>query len=250
MINDEIQRHCAEINRCNQRGGRMLSIVDLIEAGTITTDLAAYSLAAINNGASFMVGAVSGGAGKTTVMGALLNFMPRDVQLVHAADITVIEGGLINQTPRCCYICHEIGSGPYYAYLWGGALRNYFKLPLAGHMIATNLHADTYVEARRQLCGDNDVSPSAFRCMNLIFFMMVTRRGWTPSRRITEVWESDGESEHQQIFGPDNSILLLESSRCISPNNFEKARKDMDQLMTSGVRKIEDVRSKLLERQT
>lgn len=63
-----ILAHCAEIERCNQRGGRMLSIVDLIEAGTMTRELAAYSLAAIGAGASFMVGALPGGAGKTTVI--------------------------------------------------------------------------------------------------------------------------------------------------------------------------------------
>lgn len=44
----------------------MLSIVDLVEAGTFTPDLAAYSLAAIGSGASFLVGADPGGAGKTT----------------------------------------------------------------------------------------------------------------------------------------------------------------------------------------
>ena len=49
----------------------MLSVVDLIDAGTISVDLAAYSLAAISQGASFLVGAMPGGAGKTTVMGAL-----------------------------------------------------------------------------------------------------------------------------------------------------------------------------------
>ena len=80
----DIGQHCAEIERCNQRGGRMLSIVDLIEAGTFSRDLAAYSLAAIGDGASFMVGALPGGAGKTTAMGALLNFVPRDVSLVAA----------------------------------------------------------------------------------------------------------------------------------------------------------------------
>jgi hypothetical protein len=58
-----IQAHCRQIARCNQRGGRMLSIVDLIEAGTITPELAAYSLAAIGSGASFLVGAMPGGAG-------------------------------------------------------------------------------------------------------------------------------------------------------------------------------------------
>jgi hypothetical protein len=60
----------------------MLSIVDLIEAGTMSREVAAYSLAAIGAGASFMVGALPGGAGKTTVMGALLNFVPLGVPLV------------------------------------------------------------------------------------------------------------------------------------------------------------------------
>lgn len=78
---DSIVRHCREIYRCNQRGGRMLSVVDLIEAGILGEELAAYCLAAIGQGASFMVGAMPGGARKTTVMGALLTFVPPDVEL-------------------------------------------------------------------------------------------------------------------------------------------------------------------------
>ena len=109
--NPDVQAHCAEIERCNQRGGRMLSIVDLIEAGTITRELAAYSLATIGAGASFMVGALPGGAGKTTVMGALLNLVPRDVPLVAADSDEVFETGLRDRVQRRCYICHEIGAG-------------------------------------------------------------------------------------------------------------------------------------------
>ena len=71
----------AEIDRCNQRSARMLSIVDLLEAGTLSPALAAYLLAAISRGASFMVGALPGSAGKTTVMGALLNFVPATIAL-------------------------------------------------------------------------------------------------------------------------------------------------------------------------
>ena len=224
----------------------MLSIVDLIDAGTVTRDLAAYSLAAISNGASFMVGAMPGGAGKTAVMGALLNFVPPDVQLSPVADASAIEHGMNSREQRFCYICHEIGKGSYYAYLWGRTLRRYFDLPDAGHMIATNLHADSYNEARQQICGQNNISVAAFRRMNLIFFLTVNRSGWKMSRRITEVWESDGQKEHQQILDSD-SIPLIESSRLVSASNFEKAKQDINQLMNSGVRKIEDVRTMLLK---
>ena len=47
----------------------MLSVVDLIEAGTMSRDLAAYCLAAIGGGASFLVGAMPGGAGEATGWG-------------------------------------------------------------------------------------------------------------------------------------------------------------------------------------
>ena len=41
-MNDEISKHCDELNRCNQRGGRMLSVFDLLAAKTLDLDLAAY----------------------------------------------------------------------------------------------------------------------------------------------------------------------------------------------------------------
>ena len=111
---DALTRHCAQIERCNQRGARMLSVVDLIEAGTLTPELAAYALAAIWHGASFMIGALPGGAGKTTVMGALLNFVPPDVELAVADGLPALTAGRAGQ-PKRCFICHEIGPAPYYA---------------------------------------------------------------------------------------------------------------------------------------
>ena len=78
-----------------------------------------------------MVGALPGGAGKTTVMGALLNFVPLGVHLVPADSEQTIAQALREGT-RHCYICHEIGAGSYYAYLWGDPLRRYFDLPDAG----------------------------------------------------------------------------------------------------------------------
>ena len=63
-----------------------------------------------------------GGAGKTTVMGALLNFVPAEVQLVPADGSSAIERGSREREPRRCFVCHEIGSGSYYAYLWGADL--------------------------------------------------------------------------------------------------------------------------------
>ena len=243
--NDDIQAHCAEIDRCNQRGGRMLSIVNLMEAQTLTRDLAAYFLAAIGNGASFMVGALPGGAGKTTVMGALLNFVPPDVHLVPADSEQTIAHALHEHT-RHCFICHEIGAGSYYAYLWGEPLRRYFDLPDAGHMLATNLHADTFDQARRQVCEQNGVTPVKFRRMNVIYFLAVEHQPQGINRRVTSVWESDGKSDHRQIHGGETPGLPADGTALVSAEAFNAAGQTIDRLMASGVRSIRDVRKFLV----
>lgn len=282
-----IKRHCAEIERCNQRGGRMLSIVDLIEAGTISRELAAYALAAIGGGASFLVGARPGGAGKTTVMCAVLNFVPRDVELTAADGMEAIAAGmkvqaritqapassffrgLILAPPRRCYICHEIGRGPYYAYLWGAELRAYFELPRAeqcwppglieqvelpahselprvGHMLATNLHADTYEEAHSQICIENGVSESAFRRVHLMFFLSVRWSGGRALRKIKTVWESGGTGAHRQVFAASQSKPLNNRSRHFDDQGFAKAQDTIERILESGARTIEDVRTAVL----
>ena len=240
---DSILRHCREIDRCNQRGGRMLSVVDLIEAGTLTAELGAYCLAAVEQGASFMVGALPGGAGKTTVMGALLNFVPASVELVPADGQNALSQGLRNPSRQQCFICHEIGPGPYYAYLWGEALREYFRLAEVGNMLATNLHADTYEQAHDQICHQNDMPEAALRRMNLMLFLSVHRGG---RRRIEHVWESDGRQPHRLVYAAGNGGLI-EPSHLITAPKLAAAGQVIEKLLSSGRRAIEDVRALILQ---
>ena len=220
----------------------MLSIVDLMDAGTFTPDLAAYALAAISKGASFMVGAVPGGAGKTTVMGALLNFVPAGLPLVAADGLEAVEKGRAGGVRKACYVCHEIGDGGYYAYLWGHVLRRYFELPAAGHMLATNLHADTAEQAHRQVCRDNGVPEAHFRRMNLLFFLSLKRHGGACSRRIATVWESDGTGPHRPILAKEGSSPDTATSRLVTPAEIRTARAVIDKLLASGVRTLAEVR--------
>ncbi len=220
----------------------MLSVVDLIEAGTFSRDLAAYALAAIGRGASFMVGANPGGAGKTTVMGALANLVPADVELAPADGMAAIRDGLSRSKPRTCYICHEIGAGPYYAYLWGEELRAYFELPTAGHMLATNLHADTMDEARGQVCDGNGVSEEAFRRMHIAMFLRVEGFGGGARRRIDSLWESDGQGPHRRLWPAGEAEG---ASAWASERDLADARARIEEWMASGLRTIRDVRRRL-----
>ena len=235
-----IELHCQEIDHCNQRGGRMLSIVDLLDAGTMSMDLAAYLLAAIRSGASFMVGALPGGAGKTTIMGALLNFVPPDVSLYTADGLAAIAEGLALTVPRRCYICHEIRAANLYAYLWNEKLRAYFQLARKGHMLATNLHADTYQEARDQVCIENRVPHEDLLKMNLAVFID-TKGG---NRKIAEVWESDGVSDHGKVY--EKGKLKLAQTRLAGRDRVQEAHQLLNNLLSSGARTIKEVRAGLI----
>jgi len=222
----------------------MLSIVDLLEAKTLTPELAGYLLAAIGSGAGFMTGANPGGAGKTTIMCALLNFIPANLDLKTADTVATIADGIAHPSPRVCWICHEIRDSGIFSYLWNGPLRAYFELGRAGHQLATNLHADTFEEAHEQVCGgDNQVPESDFRLMNLAIFIE-TGGG---KHVIGKVWESDGKTDHRQVYA--DGRLDRKAIRLVTTTAADSARKRLDEMGKSGVRTIEEVRKHLVRGQ-
>ncbi len=136
-----------------------------------------------------MTGARPGGAGKTTVMGAFFNFEPAEVPLVAADRMARMEEGLGGKMPRSSFICHEIGNGPYYAYLWGEPLRRYFELTAWGHMLATSLHADTIGEACDQICRVSGAPLERFFHQRHFAFFLAWDRA-TGRRQILLWWKS------------------------------------------------------------
>lgn len=239
----KVDDHVREIERCNQRGGRMLTVVDLIQAGTLTVEAAAFLLAAISRSASFLVGARPGGAGKTTVMGALLNFVPPEIELVPADDRIVLRDGLNSAKPRC-YICHEIGPGTYYAYLWGESLLHYFELITHRHVLATNIHADDPAGARLQICEQNRVPATHFYQLQLLVFLQVTNDSGA-RREITQIWEADRQSPHQLVF--DHGSWNWAATRLVEPERAQRARHVLDQLLQTKWYRMPEVRSFLIE---
>jgi type IV secretory pathway ATPase VirB11/archaellum biosynthesis ATPase len=201
-----IRAHVYAINACNQRGGRMLSLVDLIEAGTVDLSLAAYLAVAMRAGASLLVGARPGGAGKTAVMCALLNFLP-DRTTIRAVDSRAVlaEGGRDAHPGNTCYLAHEISNAHYYAYVWGSEARAFFRLAAQGYIVASNLHADTLEETRDQLCRENGVARAHLDAVTLKLYLRVERTGgWAMRRRVSSVYQSDGTGDRllwlSQIF--------------------------------------------------
>lgn len=201
----------------------MLSVVDLLEAGTLPVELAVYLLAAIRGGASFMIGVLPGGAGKTTVMVALLNFVPPDAELHPAGSLTAIQRGLDPGSRRACCVGHEIGAGNYFAYLWGPEPRSFFSTAIeqacAGHESACRHHgAGLSPGVHRERRTEGRLPADAY-CS-----LLETEEGhFRVPGEIVEVWESDGHADHQVVY--QGRQQPVSSSRLVDTAGFEEARR-------------------------
>jgi hypothetical protein len=243
-MHDAIAKHCEELNRCNQRGGRMLSVFDLLAAETLDLDLAAYLMARISTDSSFMVGSVPGGAGKTTVMCALLNFVPADVPLIAATPEAMYEAA----GTRACYVCHEIGSGYYFAYLWAEELRAYCGLFENGHILATNLHADNLEQAKNQVCNTNGVPGEHFNKFELLIFLNIENRYLKTKRWIEEVYSSNGSSGHELIYSVNDKRTLDENAKhYLADPEYVAACRDFLTKIPPNIQTIEDTRRYVVE---
>ncbi|MFH1267028.1 MAG: hypothetical protein ABIK89_14980, partial [Planctomycetota bacterium] len=187
-------RNHQQIEQLNQRGGRTLSIVDLIRAGTISVEMSAYALRAMLDGASLLTGARPGGAGKTTLMAALLNFLPPEVPIVTVDEARVIDDSLARDPNEpACYLAHEIGSGHWYGYLWGRDVARFLSLVDHSRRIASCLHADTLDELTGILCSPPlTATRQSFGRVGLVLFMHVGGSAGRTRRRVATFYEADG----------------------------------------------------------
>ncbi len=221
------------VKRSNQRGGRMLSLVDLIEADTLTSAQAAWLTEQLENGASFLVGAVPGGAGKTAVMGALLSMLPAD-ETVH---VTLSGSSAWRQAGSgACLVAYEISPASYEGYIWGEDLRTFMQRGLEGARLVANLHADDPAEARRQLTDDNAVPPAAFDSFELFIPITVNAAANGYSRLVKQI----------ALCGSDGWSCIGRQPE-LSPRAREIAV-FLDDCAASGIRRIEQVRERWLQR--
>lgn len=150
--------------------------------------MAAFCFHAIQGGASFLTAANPGGAGKTTLMGALLAFLPPDEKLrtvgLHASRVP---RGHSNHG-RECLMGHEIGRGAYFGYLWGDEARAFFQSTARKVRITTNLHADTLPEIEDTLLGpDIGATPEDLARIGFVAFMACRHRKGGAVRRVASL---------------------------------------------------------------
>jgi hypothetical protein len=219
------------VNRANQRGGRMLSVIDLLEAETLSLAQASWLLARIREGASLLVGAKPGGAGKTTVMCALLAMIPPGGRVL----LTNPGSGWEQARSGDTVVAYELSPGFYDAYLWGEGVRRLAELGRNGCRIVCNLHADTLAEAREQIaeqCGAGEAGLEAFE---IFLPVTVPRMRFGAAPRIDGMLRfDDGRWEELGRRPPPAGPLE------------RRIAAFLESLRRAGVRRVEEVRDRWL----
>ena len=115
------------IGSLDQRGG-MLGWDYLVKIGTIPNECVSIIEESMKKRLSFLVGAKPGGAGKTTIMGAMLSLRPDSEQLIVFNKQNISESKDPNE--QKCFVVHEIGSGSLVRVCLGSTCFKLFKNPL------------------------------------------------------------------------------------------------------------------------
>ncbi|HUZ03153.1 MAG TPA: type II secretion system protein E [Thermomicrobiaceae bacterium] len=118
-----------------------LSMVELISRGSLDARTAAFLWLALEQRASLVVAARPPGAGKTTTLTALLDFLPPEVKPIYLRGWYERFDFLEESAPEQSYLlCNEISSHlP--TYLWGRGVRRLFEAVRDGYGMATTVHA-------------------------------------------------------------------------------------------------------------
>jgi energy-coupling factor transporter ATP-binding protein EcfA2 len=131
-----------------------LSIVQILERGTMPAELAATLWLALERGASIVLASDPPGSGKTTILTALLAFLPRDTRVYFTRgwgetfDLPALDDH------RATYILVNEMSDDLPVYSWGPYVVKVFELMAEGYSMASTMHADTVEEVIEQLEGE------------------------------------------------------------------------------------------------
>ncbi len=128
----------------------MLSVIDLLEAGTLNLEIASLLLFLMSENPSFLSCASPGGAGKTALLGALLVHLPKDTKIFpYEKKCPVRENS--------CVLAHEINKAPYHGYVWGEEAQRFFSLASRkkNASVCSTAHADTPEKLKKLLADEH-----------------------------------------------------------------------------------------------
>lgn len=165
-----------------------MSIVELIQAGTLDSRLAALFWLAIDRKASLIFASEPPMAGKTTLLTALIALLPPHYEVVYTWGWREDFAWLQETDPSRTYIMVNEISDHLPTYLWGPAVRRVFEALGKGYSLGATMHATTPQEVFEQLMGlPLGVSAEVVACLHLLGFLDVVYGNGGVIRRLARV---------------------------------------------------------------
>jgi hypothetical protein len=150
-----------------------LSIAQLIALKSVDAETAALVWLILEHGASFIIAGPTDpkpGVGKTTVLNALFQFLPKQTTLVYTSGMyeDFAFTNLPDIDPATTYVlCNEVSDHQPF-YMWGRVARQFLMLPTQGYHIATSVHADTIDDTIYMFHHELRLSSEAVRHLGLV----------------------------------------------------------------------------------
>ena len=164
-----------------------LSIAEIMAAGTMPPRLAAAFWLGLERGASFCFAADPPGAGKTTVLTALLALAPPETVVY----FTRGWGETFELPPTSddhpTYLLVNEMSDHLPVYSWGPYALRAFELLTEGYSLATTVHADTVEDVIAQLERDVGVPREHLAHLTFVVPLAIARREGGTVRRVRDV---------------------------------------------------------------
>jgi type IV secretory pathway ATPase VirB11/archaellum biosynthesis ATPase len=163
-----------------------LSITQILDAGTMPPRVAAMLWLAMERGLSIVLAADPPGAGKTTILTALLAFTRPEASVY----FTRGWGETFRLPPRDgapVYILINEISDHLPVYSWGPYVQRAFELMGEGYSLASTMHADTVDGVIAQLTEECDVPERLVGHLALVVPIFVGASGGRRIRRVSEV---------------------------------------------------------------
>ena len=243
-----------------------LSITEILRAETMPPRVAAILWLAVERGLSIVLAADPPGAGKTTILTALLAFAPPDTSVY----FTRGWGETFRLPPpddaAPTYLLINEISDHLPVYSWGPYVRHAFELAAQGYGLASTMHADTVEGVIEQLVEECDVPERHIGHLAFVVPLFVGVAGGQRARRVSEVavleplgdvydrctvaqWQR--ESDAFDVLSTPAQINAAARRLGIADDEFMRllaAREEfLQQLLTDGLTDIETVQRRIYE---
>jgi hypothetical protein len=164
-----------------------LSIVEVIDRGSMPPRLAALFWLGVERGSSLLIVAEPPLAGKTAILTALLGFARPGATAYFTRGMgETFDLPARNKSHPTYILVNEI-SDHLSVYTWGRYARRAFELLNEGYSLATTMHADSVAEALGILERDLTIPRRHIANLTFVAALRMTHSGGRTLRRLTEV---------------------------------------------------------------